>query len=53
MSESMTEKTIVFPESGGNAMCAWLMSMPGQQKSIDPAADMKAMEMDVNWDELA
>lgn len=38
MSESMTEKTIVFPESGGNAMCAGLMSMLGQQKSIDPMA---------------
>ena len=43
MSESMTEKTIVFQESFGNAMCAGLMSMLGQQKSIDHAADMEAM----------
>ena len=48
----MTEKTIVFPESGGNAMCAGLMSMLGQQKSIDSVVDMEAMEMDVNWEEL-
>lgn len=34
----MTEKTIVFPESGGGAMCAGLMGMLGQQKSVDPMA---------------
>ena len=37
MSESTTEKTIVFPESGGNAMFAGLLS-GSHKSSIDPAA---------------